>query len=436
MSKPPKELPKLPYGQGSFSWANKEHTNIKFQRVYDNSNNEIIGDKTWKNGRIRLIVYGRTVNECFSKMTAKEQKLKSLNLGRCKSKNANKTTLLSTSMLAWLFATKSNKNKANSIDRDECTIRNQIEPYDIGSMVVSEIQPEDIEKHIHMLQYECNNGKGYSFSTVKKTFEILDQFFKYYYSKDISGNPMNGISRPTRRKEVGEITLEEADSPEEIRDLVLSDEEIKIFKAACYEPPVLGKCGGTKYGVALYFIMLTFLRVGEATTLTWNDVDYDRKILKVTKAVSRIKNRDNKSKAKTKLILTKPKTKKSVREVVLTDEALEALSYIKAHSKHTEPTDYILATDKGTRVLEQNLLSGLKGKLKSCGLNPNGRRDKFGIHYLRHTGISYYLRHGISIDVISQMAGHASTAITTQTYYHVIKSQKDEALRQMNAINS
>lgn len=422
MNKPPKELPKLPYGQGSFSWANKEHTNIKFQRLYD------LPDSPSK--KVRLIVYGRSVNECFSKMADKEKSVRLPSKGIQGDK-----AILSNMMLRWLFVAKSKKNKANSIDRDECTIKNQIESYDIGNMAVDEIEPKDIKDHIHYLQYEHNNGKGYSFSTVKKTFEILDQFFAYYYRKNQNGNPMNGIDRPTRRKEIGEITLEDADSPEEIKDLVLSDDEIKLFKAACYQPPAIGKCGGTKYGVALYFIMVTFLRVGEATTLTWGDVDYDRKILKVTKAVSRVKDRNEKAKKKTKIILTKPKTKKSIREVVLTDEALEALDYIKANSKHTEQTDYILSTDKGTRVLEQNLLSGLKGKLKSCGLNPDGRRDKFGIHYLRHTGISYYLRHGISVDIISQMAGHASTAITTQTYYHVIKSQKEEALRMMNTIS-
>lgn len=426
MSKPPKKLPKLPYGQGSFSWANPEHTNIKFQRLYKSADSR---------KKIRLIVYGRTISECYAKMDKKasEQKAQESVL-LIRSKN-DKTTILSDLMYEWLFESKTNKNKANSVDRDECTIKNQIEPYDIGNMSVEEIETKDITDHIHFLQYEYNNGKGYSFSTVKKTYEILDQFFSHYFQKNPGANPMNGVSRPIRRKEVGEITLEDADSPEEIKDLVLSDEEIKIFKAACYEPAVIGKRGGTKYGVALYFIMLTFLRVGEATTLTWNDVDYDRKILKVTKAVSRVKNRNKETNTKTKIILTKPKTKKSVREVVLTDEALEALAYIKAHSNYTKPTDYIMSTNKGTMVLEQNLLSGLKGKLKSCGLNKDGKRNKFGIHYLRHTGISYYLRHGISVDVISQMAGHASTAITTQTYYHVIKSQKEEALRQMNLIN-
>lgn len=130
----------------------------------------------------------------------------------------------------------------------------------------------------------------------------------------------------------------------------------------------------------------------------------------------------------------KTKTVKSMREVALTDEAIEALNHIKNHSNFTAPTDYVLATQKGTKALEQNLLRVLKGKLKSCGLNKNGERDKFTLHFLRHTGISYYLRHGVSLDVISQMAGHASTAITIQTYYHVIKSQKEEALKQMNSI--
>lgn len=425
-AKPPKKLPKLPYGQGSFSWANSEHTNIKFQRIFKNDIN---------NKKIRLIVYGKTINECYENMKKKERFQKQQALVVLERNFFDKNVLLSSAMLSWLKTTKMDKNKANSYDRDECTILNQIEPYEIGLTPVIEVEKKDIERHLHFLQYEYNKGSGYSFSTLKKTYEILDQFFAYYFAKTPHKNPMIGIARPTRRKEVGEITLEDANTAEEIRDMVLSDEEIKIFKEACYEKPVAGKQGGTKYGVALYFIMLTFLRVGEATTLTWSDIDFDNRVLKITKSVSRVKDRSKNAETKTKIILTKPKTKNSMREVALTDEALEALNYIRERSNFTEENNYVICTNKGTRVLEQNLLSGLKGKLRSCGLNKNGKRDKFGIHYLRHTGISYYLRHGVPVDVISQMAGHASTAITTQTYYHVIKSQKEEALKKMNAIN-
>lgn len=425
----PKKLPKLPYGQGSFTWANEEHTNIKFQKLYTNK-----FDKSDKPRKKRLIVYGRSISECYERMSEKERLENSQNKAVYKASIFNKNVILSSAMYDWLKKSKYQKTKANSYDRNECTIKNQIEYYDIGLKPVIEIETKDIAEHIHYLQYEHNGGKGYSYSTVKKAYEILDQFFAYYYQKNPTDNPMLGVIRPVQRKEVGEITLEDASTPTEIKDLVLSDEEIKTFKAACYEQPQNGRIGGTKYGVALYFILVTFLRIGEATALTWSDIDFENKILRVTKAVSRVRNRDNSAKAKTKVILTKPKTVKSMREVALTDEAIEALNHIKDHSNFTAPTDYVLATQKGTKVLEQNLLRVLKGKLKSCGLNKNGERDKFTLHFLRHTGISYYLRHGVSLDVISQMAGHASTAITIQTYYHVIKSQKEEALKQMNSI--
>lgn len=60
----PKKLPKLPYGQGSFSWANEEHTNIKFQKLYTNK-----FDKSDKPRKKRLIVYGRSISECYERMS-------------------------------------------------------------------------------------------------------------------------------------------------------------------------------------------------------------------------------------------------------------------------------------------------------------------------------------------------------------------------------
>lgn len=420
------KLPKLPHGQGSFSWRDSTHTKIKFQRNYKSKTD----GKTY-----RLQATASTVKECYALIEQKEHEKESEIKRAYKHSLDNRTVILSDAIREWLVKTKMNKNKANSFDRDECTLNNQIEKYDIGRLQAIDVTADDIAEHLDFLLYSADNGvkRGYSYSVVKKTYELLNQFFAYFYAKDVNSNPMRSVKRPERRKNVSEISLHDNDSPNIIADLVLSDDEIKIFKEACMRKPRNGVTGGTKYGLHLYFMLLTFLRVGEAITLVWSDVDWDKKLLRVNKAVSRVKNRDS-SGAKTKVILTTPKTQHGIRDVGLTDEALNVLKIIKKQSDYTTLGDYIFATSKGTPVPYTHLYKVLKGLLKSSGLNSNGERDGFTLHYLRHSGISFYIRKGVPLDVISEMAGHADTYITRSTYYHIINKQKRDAILMMNDI--
>lgn len=407
-----KGLPKLPHGQGSFS---QYRDKIRYQK------NIKINNKTF-----RLIVYGNTVNECLSLMAKKEKQESKRIVREDKHSLQDRTVVLSDAMHDWLSQYLGSV-KNNTYDRMECIINNQIDGYEIGRERVIDISSKDIENHLNIIS-------NYSYSTIKKTYEIIKRFMSFYFANDISSNPMNYVKKPKPTKAVGAITIEQASQNGRLEDLVLTDDEIIIFGKHCLKEPQNGVQGGSKYNPALYFILLTFLRIGEATTLVWGDIDYKKKILNVNKSTTRIVNRDSEIESKTVNIITVPKTKSSIRQVALTDEAFKVLDVIRLRSKFVSKKDFIICTSKGTQVSEQHLLSALKGTLKSCGLNQYGERDKFGLHYLRHTGISYYLRHGVPIDVISEMAGHSSISITSDVYYHVVNEQRTKAAEMMNAI--
>lgn len=118
----------------------------------------------------------------------------------------------------------------------------------------------------------------------------------------------------------------------------------------------------------------------------------------------------------------------------MSDEAVQTIRDYKAICKHTGRDDYVFATATGKQVEANKVLKAVKNIIKNAGLNKDGERDKFTTHYLRHTGISFYIRNGIDISVISRMAGHASVAITQNVYYHVIADQQKEGVDAMNAI--
>lgn len=47
------------------------------------------------------------------------------------------------------------------------------------------------------------------------------------------------------------------------------------------------------------------------------------------------------------------------------------------------------------------------------------------LHDLRHTGISYWLRHGKNIKRISRVAGHSDVSITMRIYYNLLPEELD-----------
>lgn len=78
-------------------------------------------------------------------------------------------------------------------DSNEQIYKNQIVPY-MGKLIVSNITGADIKRLISTL-----TDKGYSFSTVKQTYNLLNEYFDYLMREEfIKKNPMNAV--PTIKK--------------------------------------------------------------------------------------------------------------------------------------------------------------------------------------------------------------------------------------------
>ena len=57
-----------------------------------------------------------------------------------------------------------------------------------------------------------------------------------------------------------------------------------------------------------------------------------------------------------------------------------------------------------------------------------------GLHTCRHTSAAMRLRAGIRLDVVSKQLGHASVAITADTYGHPDEEALKEAARRMGTV--
>lgn len=132
-----------------------------------------------------------------------------------------------------------------------------------------------------------------------------------------------------------------------------------------------------------------------------------------------------------------PKTAKSRRNVKLTAGAVEAL---KRHSERQAEEmvrmgtlyldqDLVFASKIGTPLNRHNLNSrSFKPLLKRAGL----REIRF--HYLRHTCATLLLSKGVHPKFVQELLGHASIAVTLDTYSHVLPSMGDQASRAMEDV--
>jgi len=168
---------------------------------------------------------------------------------------------------------------------------------------------------------------------------------------------------------------------------------------------------------ALYVLAVTTgMRQGELLGLKWSDVDLEDRRVSIRRTLTRTDNGKC-------LTLGDPKTKQSRRTVHLTPQAVEALrdyldrqlTQMDALGDHYDDQGLVFASEAGTLINPSNLRQrSFAPLLKRAGL-PHIR-----FHDLRHTCATLLLSKGIHPKLAQELLGHASIAITLDTYSHVM----------------
>ena len=170
---------------------------------------------------------------------------------------------------------------------------------------------------------------------------------------------------------------------------------------------------GTQYADLLKFLLFTYMRVGEATALTVKDYKIRNGVgyISITKTLSRAGN---------EFFPDTPKRRKSIRTIKLTKEAQDI---IEKRIVGKDADELIWSQENGDHVKYTTLESPFKNLLKRAGI-----AKELSLHDLRHTGISFSLRHGAEISAVSRNAGHSSVTITQNIYQHVLQDERDQAI--------
>lgn len=289
---------------------------------------------------------------------------------------------------------------------NEGLIRNYIVPF-MGSMRLTEFSPKVIAALYGKLQSDPQITPSVLTNIHKLLHSAFEQVVLWEY---VPRNPFQKASVPKA-------------FPTEIP--MLTTDEIKIL---------IQNCDNHMLSIAIHLAFAGSLRKGEILALTWDDVDFQKGTVSISKTLKRVR-RDAVDalngkdilyqfpsvfdEGRTVTVLKRPKTKSSIRTVYLPDYVLDALQEWKETLKSVKRNrpDLILRYSNGRPLSEETLPRLLEKQLLQLGL------PVVSFHSLRHSSISYKLvLTGGNIKAVQGDSGHAQAEMITERYGHIIDS--------------
>ncbi len=160
-----------------------------------------------------------------------------------------------------------------------------------------------------------------------------------------------------------------------------------------------------------YLELVSGIRKGELVALQWADLNVAEKTISVSKQA--VKDEAG------NLVVARPKTETSVRQISIPQEAVELL--IQEHAKHPDNPWLFPSSRTGSMYHPDSVATLHHRILKDAGL------EHLRFHDLRHTFATLALQNGVDIKTVSAMLGHYDAGFTLRTYTHTTRQKQDEA---------
>lgn len=268
-------------------------------------------------------------------------------------------------------------------------IKLHIEPV-LGKIDLLEIDSDILQSFLNnkIERGNLKNEKALSINTILMIKSILKQSLDFSFKLGLINNKyFTFILLPKRKeKEVDAFELEEQ----------------KILENYC-----LKSKKNNHFGIVL--CLYTGIRIGELLALTWDDIDFDKKLLFVRHTLTLIKEN-----GLYKNILQNPKTINSKRIIPLPTGIVAYLKKIRRKST----SKYIISTRTNGVVSIRSYQRTFAKILNKCHI---GYKN---FHSLRHTFATRALELGMDVKTLSEILGHKNAAITLNRYSHSMMKHK------------
>ena len=172
------------------------------------------------------------------------------------------------------------------------------------------------------------------------------------------------------------------------------------------------------------FRLLAFsgMRKGEALALTWNDINFTSKEIRINKTLSSGENN--------RLFVQTPKTKSSIRTLKMDKITLDILEewnklqkqdYLKLGINTLKPNQLVFSNE------DNKYLQPAMTRKWMIRIQDKYSLKKITTHGLRHTHCSLLFEAGASLKEVQERLGHSDIQTTMNIYTHVTEKAKDEA---------
>ena len=298
----------------------------------------------------------------------------------------------------WLNHYVKTSNKQRTFERYCQTANVHIIPI-LGDYELTELHPIVLQRFISELLVNGNKrtGKGLSPNFVKSVISVLQNSLKTAHILGL----------------IPEYTADKIKRPK------IVEKQVECFSVAeqkKIEQYVLESKKSKLKGIIL--CLYTGLRIGELLALTWDDIDFQKGQLAVTKTCH-----DGNVYDKHCIIVDTPKTETSYRYIPLSKPLLAILKNLKKESK----SDYVVS-DKGDPVFVRSYQRTFELLLKRLNIPHKG------FHALRHTFATRALECGMDVKTLSEILGHKNSTITLNRYAHSLWEHKSEMMNKLGKL--
>lgn len=179
-------------------------------------------------------------------------------------------------------------------------------------------------------------------------------------------------------------------------------------------------------------ILLNFylgLRIGELASLTWQDIDWEKRVVRINKTETKSYHRDENGTRLGRMsyqVSHSTKTVNGIREIPLIDDSMFLISLLKAHHEKMHYTSPFLAYDGCDTILVRSLDRTLRRLCRLCVV------PYFNSHKMRKTFATLLHCNGTPTRFISDVLGHSEMSTTEHTYILSCLNNHEELSSYMN----
>lgn len=286
---------------------------------------------------------------------------------------------------SWLSLSKL-KTKESTYARYSHLVRTHIIP-NLGKYAVSELTEQIIGTFItqQLTDGRLDHKGGLAAKTVIDIIVIIKSSIEYarYKGIDVSCD----LSKLTVKKQEKKMRVLSVKEQKQLVGILMQDMD------------------QSKFGVLLS--LYTGIRIGELCALQWDDICLAQATLKIKKTMQRIQTTESGMPAKTKIVITEPKSMCSIREIPLPEFLVEIAGKFSNDSKA-----FVLTGEANHYIEPRTMQNRFKTYISESGI------EDANFHALRHTFATRCVEVGFEIKSLSEILGHANVNITLNRYVH------------------